>query len=354
MAYATIRRAYRENQRTRAIVFLSGIWGAAAFTGPLLGGVLAEWGVWRWAFWIDVPFSLAVGLLAEATLSKQTESESNGAGISVTTACARLALLTGGALAVSIGSISATPLSSGIGVIIGVGLLVGLLRLEGAGGTGTNPFRLLPSGVYRPSNALGAVSLTMALIAGTTTAATLYVPYVVTEVGGYLPIVGGYLSALMALSWTFAAFFTASAEGIWAERSIVIGPACVCTGLALATYALIFGSLYLLAYGIGLSGAGVGIAWAHLGNLMMAHAKATEYDVSSAFISTNQLISITLFSALSGMIANLAGFADPTLGKIGVIKSVSWLFVCLSLISATSIPISLVSVRLSAIERSDR
>jgi MFS family permease len=353
LAYATIRRVFRENQRTRAIVFLSGIWGAAAFTGPLLGGVLAGWGVWRWAFWIDVPFAVAVGLLAESTLSKQTEPESNGAGLSVTTAFARLAMLTGSALAVSIGSISGKPLSSGVGLIIGAALLVGLLHVEGEGDAATNPFRLLPSGAYRPGNALGAVSLTMTLIAGTTTAATLYVPYVVTEVSGYPPIVGGYLSALMALSWTFAAFFTASAEGIWAERSVVIGPVCVCAGLTLATYALILGSVFLLAYGIGLSGAGVGMAWAHLGNLIMAHAKETEHDVSSAFISTNQLIAITFFSALAGMIANLAGFADPMLGK-SIIRSVWSLFVCLSLISATSIPISVVSVRLSAIHRANR
>jgi MFS family permease len=351
LAYATIRRTFGERQRTRAIVFLSGIWGAAAFTGPLLGGVLAGLGVWRWAFWIDVPFAVTVGLLAESTLSGQSEPEPNGAAISVTTACGRLALLTGSALAVSIGSISGKPLSSGIGLIIGAALFVGLLRVEGAGGGAANPFRLLPSGAYRPGNVLGAVSLTMALIAGTTTAATLYVPYVVTEISGYPPIVGGYLSALMALCWTFAAFFTASAEGVWAKRSIVVGPVCVCIGLTLASYALVFGSLFLLAYGIGLSGAGVGIAWAHLGNLMMMHAKETEHDVSSAFISTNHLIAITFFSALAGMIANLAGLANRTLEKTEVITSVSWLFVYLSLISATSIPVSIVSVRLSVIQR---
>jgi hypothetical protein len=301
-----------------------------------------------------VPFAVAVGLLTESTLSKRTEPESTGAGISRTAACARLGLLTGSALAVSIGSISGDARSSGIGLALGAALLFVLLRVEREGGTSTSPFRLLPSGAYRPGNARGAVSLTMALIAGSTTAATLYIPYVITEVSGYPPIVGGYLSALMALCWTSAAFFTASAEGVWAERSIVFGPMCVCIGLTLATYALLFGSLFLLAYGIGLSGAGVGIAWAHLGNLMMKHAKETEHDVSSAFISTNQLIAMTFFSALAGMITNLAGFADPTLGKSGIITSVLCLFVCLSLISAISIPFSIISVRLSIAQRSSR
>jgi MFS family permease len=354
LAYATIRRVFRENQRTRAVVLMSGIFGAAAFTGPLVGGVLAGWGVWRWAFWIDVPFAVVVGLLAESTLSKRTEPERSGAGISLTAACARLGLLTGSALAVSIGSISGDARSSGIGLTLGAALLFVLLRVERNGGAGTSPFRLLPSGAYRPGNALGTVSLTMALIAGSTTAATLYILYVVTEVSGYPPIVGGYLSALIALCWTSAAFFTASAKGVWAERSIVFGPMCVCIGLTLATYALMFGSLYLLAYGIGLSGAGVGIAWAHLGNLMMKHAKETEHDVSSAFISTNQLIAMTFFSALAGMIANLAGFADPALGKSGITTSVLFLFVCLSLISAISIPLSIISVRLSTGQRASR
>jgi MFS family permease len=354
LAYATIWRVFRENQRTRAIVLMSGIFGAAAFTGPLVGGVLAGWGIWRWAFWIDVPFAVAVWLLAESALSNRTEPEANGAGISVRAACARLGLLTGSALAVSVGSISGGAKSSGIGLALGAALLFLLLRIERVGGVGTNPFRLLPSGAYRPGNALGAVSLTMALIAGTTNAATLYIPFVVTEVSGYPPIVGGYLSALMALCWTSAAFFTASAEGVWAERSVVFGPICVCIGLTLATYALICGSLFLLACGIGLSGAGVGIAWAHLGNLMMTHAKETEHDVSSAFISTNQLIAIAFFSALAGMIANLAGFTNVSLGGAGVITSVLSLFFCLSLISATSIPISIVSVRLSTIERPKR
>lgn len=354
LAYATIRRVFRENQRTRAIVLMSGIFGAAAFTGPLVGGILAGAGVWRWAFWIDVPFAIVVGLLAEFTLSRRTEPERSGSGISLTAACARLGLLTGSALAVSIGSVSGDARSSGVGLALGAALLFVLLHIEREGGAGNSPFRLLPSGAYRPGNVLGAVSLTMALIAGTTTAATLYIPYVITEVGGYPPIVGGYLSALMALCWTSAAFLTASAEGAWAERSIVFGPMCVCIGLTLATYALMFGSLYLLAYGIGLSGAGVGIAWAHLGNLMMKHAKETEHDVSSAFISTNQLIAMTFFSALAGMIANLAGFADPALGKSGIITSVLYLFVCLSLISAISIPLSIISVRLSTARRSAR
>ena len=63
LAYTTIRRVFPENLRTRAIVIVSGIWGAAALSGPLFGGLLADWGfgdgpsgstcpsLWRWGCW---------------------------------------------------------------------------------------------------------------------------------------------------------------------------------------------------------------------------------------------------------------------------------------------------------------
>jgi MFS family permease len=345
LAYTTIRRVFPENLRTRAIVFLSGIWGVAAFSGPVVGGVLAGWGFWRWAFWIDVPFAIAIGALAEITLSKSGDWGSRGAAVQPVRVCARLALLTGSALAVSIGGVWGEALSSGLGLALGTLLLFGLLRVEQASGAGA--FRLLPSGAYRPGNVLGAVSLTMALMSGSTTAAVLYVPYVAVEVGGYAPIIGGYLSALLALCWTLAAFLTASAEGVWAERSMVLGPVSICLALTIAAYALRQESFFFMACGIALAGAGVGIAWAHLSNLMMAHAREAERDVSSAFIYTNQMIASAFASALAGIIANLAGFAGD-LGARTVAQSVAWVLLVFSGLAAAAIPVSILAVRRSA------
>jgi MFS family permease len=350
LAYTTIGRAFPANLRTRAIVFLSGIWGVAACSGPMVGGVLAGWGVWRWAFWIDVPFALAVGTLAEITLRKSPGPAASPAPAEAVTALARLGLLTGAALAVSIGSVSGKTLPSGGGLALGTLLMLGLLRVEETPGAAAS-FRLLPSGAYRPGNILGAVSLTMALMAGATTAAVLYVPYVATEVGGYPAIVGGYLGALLAIAWTCASFITASARGAWAARSIIIGPISICLALAIAACALIQGSVFLMALGIGLAGAGMGVAWAHLSNLMMGHAAAAEHDVSSAFIYTNQMISSAFASALAGMIANLAGFGSTRPGTSVVVQSVAWVFISFSALAAAAIPVSIRVVRLSAASR---
>jgi MFS family permease len=350
LAYTTIRRVFPESLRTRAIVLVSGVWGVAALSGPLLGGVLAEWGLWRWAFWVDVPIAVAVGILAEYAMPRSPASDSGGGMMHARTALGRLALLGASVLAVAIGGVSGDALPSGIGLIIGTALLAILLRMEQTPESGIAPFRLLPSGAYRPGNVLGAVSLTMALMVGTTTA-VLYLPYVATEIGGYSPVVGGYLSALISLSWTAAAFVSGAAEREWVERSIVLGPAVMALGLFLTGCALILGSFVFVAFTLLLVGGGIGVAWAHLGNLMMSHAKETEHDVSSAFITTNQMIAQAFASALAGMIANLGGFADATLGPIGVIGAVAWLFLWFALMAAAALPSSVISVRLSKAEQ---
>ncbi|MGA8550836.1 MAG: MFS transporter, partial [Stellaceae bacterium] len=67
LAYTTIRRVFPAPLHTRAITMVSGIWSVGALCGPLVGGLLAGWGRWRWAFWVDVPLAAAVALLAERT-----------------------------------------------------------------------------------------------------------------------------------------------------------------------------------------------------------------------------------------------------------------------------------------------
>ncbi len=91
-------------------------------------------------------------------------------------------------------------------------------------------------------------------------------------------------------------------------------------------------------------GAGVGVVWAHLCSLMMASANAPERDIRSAFISTLQLIAQAFASTLAGMVANLAGFADPKLGAAGVARSVVWVFLAFSLLSAAALPAAIRAV----------
>jgi MFS family permease len=344
LAYATIRRVFAEALRTRAIVLVSGIWGVAAFCGPLLGGVMAGLGHWRWAFWIDVPVAAVLVVLTEYSLPRTADPDAGAATMRAGAALGRLALLGAAVLAVALGSITGGAASGGIGLAIGIGLLLTLLRIEH--GEGSAGFRLLPSDAYRSGSVLGAVTLAMALMVGSTMS-VLYLPYVIVEVGGYPPIVGGYLSALLAVSWTLASFATASAARKGAVRSMLGGAALVVLGQVVVGGGLSSPSLVPMATGLVLLGGGIGIAWAHLGNLLMTHARDTERDISSTFISTNQLIAQSFSAALAGMIANLGGFADLTHDSARVVSSVAGIFYAFALVAAAALPAMLMAVRLS-------
>jgi MFS family permease len=353
LAYTTIQRVFPEGLRTRAVVLVPGIWGVAALCGPLLGGALAECGFWRWAFWIDVPVAAVVAILAECSLPRSVEAGAPSVVGQARAVIGRLALLGASVLAVAIGGVSGGALSGAIGLVLGIALLVTLLQMEQTPDAGVSRFRLLPTGAYRAGSVLGAASLSLALMMGGSTA-IIYLPYVAVAIGDYSPIIGGYLSAIASLAWTAAALGSASAGREWEVRSMIFGPAVLALGLFLTGCGLIIGSFVFMALAVVLIGTGIGAAWAPLGNLMIAHAKETERDVSSAFISTNQMISQAFASALAGMIANFGGFADPALGSIGVVRGVTWLFLSFTLVAAAAVPLSVMAVRLSAARQPSR
>src|SRR5690606_27723773 len=58
-----VREIYPTEIRTRMLAFISGVWAVAALLGPLVGGVFAELGSWRGAFWVSTPiiFAFAIG-----------------------------------------------------------------------------------------------------------------------------------------------------------------------------------------------------------------------------------------------------------------------------------------------------
>ena len=346
LAYTTIRRVFPAALHTRAITVVSGIWSVGALSGPLLGGILAGWGLWRWAFWIDVPIAAAVATIAERTRLPRRGDSPIRAGAAAKIGFGRLALLGVAVMAMALGGASGRALAGGCGMIAGIVLLAAMLRIDGTIDPGAGGSRLLPTGAFNPRVTLGAVSLVMALMAGSTTAA-FYVPYVITEVGHHAPIAGGYLNAVVAVSWTLAAFAGASAGPAKARAFIVCGPVLEAAGLILTAWTLNTGSLALVAATLVPVGAGVGLAWAHLASLMIASAKERERDLTGAFISTLQLIAQAVASAFAGTVANLGGFADPALGADGVMRGVFWVFLVFSLLPAAAVPAGLRAIRLS-------
>ena len=50
LGYALINTALPRSLWTRASALVSAMWGVATVVGPAIGGVFAQFGLWRWAF----------------------------------------------------------------------------------------------------------------------------------------------------------------------------------------------------------------------------------------------------------------------------------------------------------------
>lgn len=302
LGYASIRRLLPPELHARAIAVLGSVWGVAALLGPSVGGIFAGWNAWRAAFGIDVVIGLTFLAVAERVLPAHTAGEParhRFAGL-------RLALLVSAAIAVSAGGVFARPVPAAIGIAAAIALIALMLRLDHAA-----PGRLLPGGAFNPATPLGAVSATMALQILAMSPCT-FVPYILLAGHGVPAIEGGYMAALVALSWTAVSLVTANYGRAGARATIVTGSALMLAGLCCDGWGLATGRIGVVACGQLLVGGGIGIAWAHLAALLMATAPAAERDAAGPFITTTQTLAAVFGSAAAGMVANLAGLAGAT------------------------------------------
>ncbi|MEN5090908.1 MFS transporter [Pseudomonas protegens] len=320
LPYAMIRLVFDEPLWPRAMALISAMWGAATLIGPAVGGVFAEHGAWRAAFWVLLPCTLLFMLLAIALLpgkSREAVPRSPIPGL-------QLVLLTAVVLAISIGSITPSPGYNALGLGVGLGLLLVVVLVENR-----SRKRLLPRDSLKSGSPLLALYLSMALLVVGMTS-EVFVPLFLQVLHQQTPLLAGYIAALMAAGWTLGAIFSSGLSPRGASRAIASGPFLVVAGLLLAclfmpataTPVLSLGAVCLAML---LVGTGIGLAWPHLLSRVLENATDDQKELAGASITTVQLVATALGAALAGMIVNLAGLSS-TAGVAGAAQAAAWLF----------------------------
>lgn len=126
LSYAMIRIVFDEPLWPRAIALVSGMWGVATLVGPAIGGIFAELGVWRAAFWSLVPVIGIFALMATLILPKRAGDSENKDRL----AWPQLILLTTAVLIISAASISPRAVWNIAGVVIAFAVLMLLVMVE--------------------------------------------------------------------------------------------------------------------------------------------------------------------------------------------------------------------------------
>lgn len=325
-SYALIRYMFDPRLWPRAVALVSGMWGVATLCGPAVGGVFAQLGHWRWAFWALLPVALVQALIVYAQMPAHAgDSDEAGKAPPAALPLTQIVLLITSALCIAMASLFATPLAQVAVVVVGLALGWAVARVDRHA-----TVRLLPTGAYALFTPLGAIYASVALLLiGTTT--EIFVPYFLQHLHGFSPLAAGYLTAAMAGGWSAASLLSSGRTGAGAERMLRLGP--VVGTLSLAVLALLMPVarmepvLQTICMGLALAGAGfgVGAGWPHLLTRVLSLAKPGEENLASTSITTVQLYGMAVGAAVAGLVANAAGLTQPG-GNAGAQSAAVWLF----------------------------
>ncbi|AOX47824.1 hypothetical protein AB870_04365 [Pandoraea faecigallinarum] len=340
-SYALIRIVFAPPLWSRAMGLVSGMWGVATLCGPAVGGVFAQFGHWRWAFWSLLPIVAGLGLIIRAQVpAGRAVSSADGTSRTHDDAHAvpwfKVVLLCASAVAISLGAVVSSHVLAVIWMLLGL-LLAWWLAQRERSVRHALP-RLMPTGAYSLRTRLGALYAVMSLL-GLATTSEIYIPYFLQTIHGQTPFAAGYLAALMAAGWSAGSMTSAARHGESAERRVRLGPVIVALGMFALAWLLPQASLFASAAGLAAIcialfgvGVGVGIGWPHLLTRAMTAVRPGEQGLASASITTVQLYSMALGSALAGLVANSAGLAGG--GLADVQRASVWLFALFALAPA--------------------
>ena len=306
VATSMIPVLFPDQLRSRAIALVSSVWGPISMVGPFVGGILAQYGSWRSAFVLAVPFALVVGLLADRVLPPRRADRARAGPIFSAAQAIPMALIAGAVAVLSVASVPGNTAA----VIAGTGLaffcLAAAVRLDRRAER-----RVLLDGAFTLASPAGASSTSMMLLVLGVGAGS-FIPYVLSVAHHTSPIVAGYVAALSSLAWSIAALLSAGASVAASRRLLALAPASVAVALFGVGWSLWAGSLAATAAFWTLFGASVGSVWPHLASRLIGYSPPSERAFAGGFVTTLQILAGTFGAALAGMIANLVGLAHST------------------------------------------
>jgi len=301
LCFVAVTRLFPQNLWSRVISSLAGVWGVASLVSPLVGGLFAQAGLWRGAFWLfaaqGVLFVAAAAVLIPRAAAGEEESAGSGS-IPITA----LAVLTGSILAIGAAGLTSGVMPSAVLGLTGLALLILFFRLNAKAAA-----PLVPAEAADPRTGTGAGLAVIFCTCAGTASIIAYLPALLQTLHGVSPVMAGYILVTEALAWSFAAFLVAGRANSggfirWGGVGIVIG---------LAAFAVIVpsGGAWLVPIATILEGASFGVLWAFNIARLVANAPAGEQAIASSSAPTMQSIGTAVGSAAAGMIANLLGFS---------------------------------------------
>lgn len=305
LGYALINAALPSELWTRGSALVSAMWGVATVVGPAMGGLFAQFGLWRWAFGAMAVLAALLAVLVPAVLAASATAEDDPAAPALRVPVGSLLLVGAAALAVSVAQLphhaAAIAALLAVGVLLVAAFVVVDRRSRAA---------VLPPSVFG-TGPLKWIYLTLAVLMMAVMVDT-YVPLFGQRLGHLSPVAAGFLGASLAVGWTLSEIVSASLSNPRViNRVVLTAPLLMASGLAFGAVTqradASLGRIAVWAAALLIAGTGIGMAWPHLSARAMDSVDdPAESGAAAAAINTVQLISASFGAGLAGVVVNSA------------------------------------------------
>jgi predicted MFS family arabinose efflux permease len=299
IVHGMVRELFPEPMWPSRLALLSTMWGVAAIGGPFAGGVLAQLGLWRLAFWGMVPIIVAPAVTAWWLLPRRPRQ-----GSTARVPFGRLLLICVAVLCLaSVANVRATPLRAAL--LLGTVLAVALtLRLDARAAS-----RLFPTDMLSFGHPTGKGFAMIFLIAASGSPTGVFISLIAQITHGVSPATAGYFYAVQSLAWSIASLFSARVAPERLRAALVAGPLIMAAGLAGVALTLGPGPVPAIAAALAVAGVGIGVCWAHVAKIVLAAARQGEEEVSAALTPSAQLFAVAFGAAGAGIVASATGLS---------------------------------------------
>lgn len=298
LSHVGVTQLFPAKSWPRMLAFISAVWGVSALVGPLIGGLFATAGIWRGAFWAFGLQALVVALVVPLILKRRPRD----ARVPEILPWRRLAVLSGGIVAILAAGVQREPLVAALCLAAGAFLLWATLRLEARA-----TVRLFPSRPLNPRSPWGPGYLMVLFLCFATISFGTYGAYFMEELYGTTPLMAGFVLALESVAWTITAVAFAGAGPKTEPWLIRGGAAAIAAGLVGLAVVMPEGPVEALLPWAFLQGAGFGACWSFLIRRLVESVPAGDRERASSSVPTLQRLGYALGAAGAGIVVNLTG-----------------------------------------------
>ena len=303
LAFIASVRLFPTRLNARVMAAISVLWGASAFIGPVIGGFFTTYSTWRFGFvfFAVQAIFLAAWVLFGSRFTEPAQTSTDETSIPVQ----RLALLSLGVLLIAYAGIEVTPVRTPVLLVLGIGTLFLFVTLDARHPSS----RILPKRAFNLRSPVGAALLMVFTINVSVMGLNAYGPLLMAIIYGTPPIVAGYILACVAVGWTFSAFVVSGSPEKNDIYFIATGLSLIFSSICGMLYAIPNGPIELVAIFAFIEGVGYGIAWTFILRRSRKLAAPEDLERLSGAIPTVGRTGLAVGAAITGILANAAGFS---------------------------------------------